>query len=44
MHVGYFESIGYLRYVSTGISVLTSHAFIQALLLAPIMLRGLNSL
>jgi hypothetical protein len=44
MHVGYFESIEYLGYVSTGISDLTSHAFIHALFLVPILLRGLNSL
>jgi len=41
MHVGFFESIGFAEYF---IKNIFSHEFVQALLLVPIMLRGLRSL
>jgi hypothetical protein len=41
MHVGCFESIGFVEYIAKNIGI---HAFVEALLFASILLRGMRSL
>jgi hypothetical protein len=40
MHVSCFESVGYVKYIIRNI---VSHSFVHALLIVPILLRGLRS-